>query len=62
MSAWREAVAELNRKFKDDGWRSAPHPEIPCEKCKQERCIVLSTIHGRTTAACDCCGHHWEIA
>ena len=62
MSNWAEAVAEWNIRLKDDGHRSAFEPEAQCVKCKQERCITLTTIHGKTTAACDCCGHAWTVA
>lgn len=62
MSAFREAVAEWNRRFKDDGWRSASQHDIDCPRCKQPRLVTVTTIHGKTTAACSCCGFGWDVA
>lgn len=60
MTALAE-IAEWNRRLKDTGWRSAPAPDLPCEKCQQDRCVVVTTLYGKTTAACDCCGHGWRV-
>lgn len=61
MGNWDQAVATLNQRFQHDGWRSALEPDVPCPKCKQDRCVVLTTIRGKTTAACNCCAHHWDL-
>jgi len=62
MSAFREAVAEWNRRFTTEGYRSAPAPEdLECPKCHQPRQIVLTTIAGTTRAFCSCCSHAWVI-
>lgn len=61
MSNWSEAVAALNNRFKTDGWRSALEPDLPCRKCHQDKCVILTTINGKTTAACDCCGYSWDM-
>lgn len=60
MSAYREAVAEWNRRFKDDGWRSAGM-DRECPRCQQPRLITVTTIFGRTTGYCNCCAFSWEI-
>lgn len=60
MGNWDEAVAAWNERFKDDGWRSAKH-DVYCPKCKEGRYVTVTTIHGRTHAACDCCGFGWNV-
>ena len=58
MSAFRDAVAEWNRRLTDDGWRSMP-AELQCPQC-HESGVILTTIYGRTTATCPC-GHTWLV-
>ena len=61
VSNWRDAVEEWNRtNAQDGGWRSSFNPQMACPKCPAKG-IMLTTIHGATTATCSC-GHSWLLA
>lgn len=51
-------VAELNARYKEDGWRSAGLERM-CPRCQEDRLITSTTIHGTTTHYCDVCSLHW---
>ena len=60
MGNFNDAVAEWNRRFKEDGWLSSYAPHLPCPKCQQPG-IMLTTIHGSTRGTCAHCEYVWVL-
>lgn len=61
VSSFKEAVEEWNRRHTDDGWRSSYAPQMRCLQCPAVG-MLLTTIHGTTTAKCSGCGYSWVLA
>lgn len=56
-------VADLNRRFTGQNWRSAGL-EKTCAKCGEDGAmritlVTFTSINGRTTAYCNVCGFSW---
>ena len=52
------SVAELNRRYQRDGWRSASN-QRHCPGCGTTRPVLETTIYGKTRFECAHCGHGW---
>lgn len=52
-------VHVLNRRFKDQGWRSAADQRF-CVGCGETALVTETTIHGQTTFYCNVCSHTWK--
>lgn len=53
------SLDEMNRRLQH-GWRSAKE-EIMCPRCAEVRMVLLTTIHGKTSAFCQVCAKDWEL-
>lgn len=60
ISSFREAVEDWNKRSLTGGYRSSYAPTMICVQCA-ELGMMLTTIHGQTTASCYECGHRWTI-
>jgi hypothetical protein len=62
MSSFKDAVDEMNRRFRDGGWCSSYAPQLACPECGHEGAI-LTSIRGTTKATCgsETCRHRWEL-
>ncbi len=53
-------VAEMNARFKADGYRSAGRLRRMCPRCQEDSDLVTSTtIHGKTDYYCNVCAKAW---